>query len=780
MGVYTAAPSSRSRLGASSLQTKADPTAGVVVSSYGLSDPIKTPRRFDTLATEGYMQSPPVFAAINKIAASAAGIPWALYKRSGGKRKGKVIDDHPLLDLMQTPNATQGWSAFFQRYVGFLYIAGNSYVYLNRASGGKGVPLELWSLRPDRMRVKPDAKNFVGGYRYEVNGKTQDFSTLEVLHTKTFAPLDDFYGLSPLVVAARAIDIRNSGGDWNLALVQQSGRQPGFFVAKERLGDKQFERMRGQIVDRYSGARNAGLPGLLEDGLTWVSNGMTPLDMDWGNADLRQTRDIAITLGVPPEMLGDPEMKTYASYSEARASFYTETILPLMDMLREELNRSIVPAFGTGLYLDYLTEEIEALAPIRAARWSQVKDADWLRVNEKRQATGYEEIDDDEGGDAILVPVATATLAEIVDDTKPGPAESIDPSTGLPTPPAPDATPPDGTPPATPGDKPDDASKPDANAAPHDPLDDVLAGKSLDNGVDGATATAAILLAHLITELERAGKLTRPKAKSRSLSTDEKAAEWKRVEAARGRWYRKATTRVRDRFDDERQAVIKAISDAHDRGIVGDLVDGVLDQQEQAWTATLKSLIEDVGQDIAGETYESLKRRYKGRTRKDVQDAVLLADDWLTYAAQVMATRGASKVVGIIETTRRKLRGELTDALANEETIFEIVARIDALYLDQIIAHRSETIARTEVIGIANDASLYGAKATGLDLLKEWIATQDERTRDDHSAADGQQVKLAEPFVVGGLQTDTPGNTGDPGEDINCRCTQGYVVPDEG
>jgi HK97 family phage portal protein len=730
------------------------------------------------------MQSPPVFAAVNKIATSAAGIPWALYKRSGGKRKGKVIDDHPLLDLMQAPNPTQGWSAFFQRYVGFLYIAGNSYVYLNRAGGGKGTPLELWSVRPDRMRVKPDAKQFVGGYLYEVNGKTQDFSTSEVLHTKTFSPLDDFYGLSPLVVAARAIDIRNSGGDWNLALVQQSGRQPGFFVAKERLGDKQFSRMRDQLVDRYTGARNAGLPGLLEEGLTWVSNGMTPLDMDWSKSDLRQTRDIGITLGVPPEMLGDPEMKTYASYAEARASFYTETILPLMDMLRDELNRALVPAFGTGLYLDYLTEEIEALAPIRASRWQQVKEADWLRVNEKRDATGYEAIKDEEGGEVILVPGTSATLEEIAAAERPAPVTApVDPLTGLPvqptTPPAPDDQPPDGTDGNAPSDKPAG----DAGAAPHDPLDDVLAGKSVEL-TDAQRFAGAQLLIKLVDELRRAGAYALPKA-SAALSLDEKAAEWKRVEAARGRWYHKATSRVRDRFDDERQAVIKAISDAHDRGIVQQLVDGVLDQQETAWQATLKSLIEDVGQDIASETYESLLKRHapKGRSpkrRKDVQEAVLLADDWLTYAAQVMATRGASKVVGIIETTRKKLRAELTDALANEETIFEIVGRIDALYLDQIIAHRSEVIARTEVIGVANDASLYGAKATGLDLLKEWIATQDERTRDDHSAADGQQVKLAEPFILGGLETDTPGNTGDPAEDINCRCTQGYVVPDEG
>lgn len=392
-------------------ETKSNPAGPLIVSSYGYSQPVRTPRRFDNLASEGYNRQPPVFRGINLIATACAGIPWVMYERKGNNRRGVEVNDHPITQLMQKPNPNQGWGKFFESYVAFLFIAGNSYLWANRLQNGKGQPAELWTLRPDRMRVIPDEKQFVRGFTYEVNGRHIDFDDTSVLHTKTFSATDDWYGMSPLVVAAGSVDTRNAGADWNLALLQNSGRVPGFFVSKERMGDVQFSRMREQLIDRYTGTRNVGLPGLLEDGVTWVANGMTPMDMDWGGLDRNTMREICMVIGVPPEMMGDPEVKTYASYSEARAGFYTETILPFMDIARDELNRWLTPMYGAQFWLDYDTEEIEALAPLRAARWNQVNSATFLTVNEKREAVGYDAIP---GGDVIILLQTNATLNEVV------------------------------------------------------------------------------------------------------------------------------------------------------------------------------------------------------------------------------------------------------------------------------------------------------------------------------------------------------------------------------
>jgi len=92
----------------------------------------------------------------------------------------------------------------------------------------------------------------------------------------------------------------------------------------------------------------------------------------------------------------------------------------------------------------------------------------------------------------------------------------------------------------------------------------------------------------------------------------------------------------------------------------------------------------------------------------------------------------------------------------------------------------AERIARTETIGALNGGSHAGAMAwtreTGERQWKEWLATEDERTRHSHVVADGQVVELDENFEVGRAGLRFPGDpAGPPGEVINCRCRPLYL-----
>lgn len=89
----------------------------------------------------------------------------------------------------------------------------------------------------------------------------------------------------------------------------------------------------------------------------------------------------------------------------------------------------------------------------------------------------------------------------------------------------------------------------------------------------------------------------------------------------------------------------------------------------------------------------------------------------------------------------------------------------------QLLKQRSELIARTETMRSSN-AGLremwYQAVDKDLlpsDVKREWIATEDERTRDEHADLDGEQVGLNEGFSLGY----------EPGEEPACRCSQGII-----
>jgi len=85
---------------------------------------------------------------------------------------------------------------------------------------------------------------------------------------------------------------------------------------------------------------------------------------------------------------------------------------------------------------------------------------------------------------------------------------------------------------------------------------------------------------------------------------------------------------------------------------------------------------------------------------------------------------------------------------------------------------RTERIVRTEVNRASNWGSLEGVKSTGIPHNKIWISAFAQDSRSEHMDADGQQVDINEPFIVGGEELHYPGDPkGSAGNTINCLCS---------
>lgn len=131
---------------------------------------------------------------------------------------------------------------------------------------------------------------------------------------------------------------------------------------------------------------------------------------------------------------------------------------------------------------------------------------------------------------------------------------------------------------------------------------------------------------------------------------------------------------------------------------------------------------------------------------------------------------------GITQTTRDLIKQVFTDAYKLGLGINEIVKKLENTELSKI---RARMIARTETVRAANRGALMVAKDTGLLLNKQWLATKDSRTRDDHREVDGHQVGRDDYFIVGGFEMLVPGDAGghdgrplvSPSEYVNCRCS---------
>ena len=179
---------------------------------------------------------------------------------------------------------------------------------------------------------------------------------------------------------------------WNKALLDNSARPSGALVydaADASLSVEQFERLKSELETAHQGASNAGRPLLLEGGLDWKPMGYSPRDMDFIEAKWVAAREIALALGVPPMLLGIPGDNTYSNYAEANRTFWRQTVLPLVNRTAGSLSNWLDDSYGEGLVLKPDINNIDALSLERDARWQRISKADFLTLNEKREALGY-------------------------------------------------------------------------------------------------------------------------------------------------------------------------------------------------------------------------------------------------------------------------------------------------------------------------------------------------------------------------------------------------------
>ncbi|MDR1475235.1 MAG: phage portal protein [Holosporales bacterium] len=361
--------------------------------------PVWTPRAYKNLANEGYKKNVIAYRAINLISKGLASVPLKLFNLETELNN----NEHVIANLLAHPNSSQTRAEFFETITGHLLMSGNAYVYLHYESNE--FPLAIYTLRPDRVKVKADKSGKITGYDYGQNEyipcREEKTGKKQILHLKFFNPLDDFYGLSPIEAAAIAIDQYNAVSSHNLSLLQNGGRPSGCLILKNKefMTEQQKQTLRTSIKKSYEGALNAGKTMVLEGDFEWKEMGLSPKDLDFVTGKTFSAREISQAFGVPPMLVGVPGDSTFSNYREARYHLWEDTILPLLDYILGQLNGTLIDTENPdGLAINYNEDEIYALSLKRDGVWKRISEAEFLTINEKRQALGFVPI---EGGDEI-------------------------------------------------------------------------------------------------------------------------------------------------------------------------------------------------------------------------------------------------------------------------------------------------------------------------------------------------------------------------------------------
>lgn len=216
-------------------------------------------------------------------------------------------------------------------------------------------------------------------------------------------------------------------------------------------------------------------------------------------------------------------------------------------------------------------------------------------------------------------------------------------------------------------------------------------------------------------------------------------------------WFRSAT-RFLDRV---RPSVTQ--NDGVDPGRVSD--------HRQFWT-------EEVDAEIIPEVEGVLATAWRRVTRAGDPPTDPWTSEYLNAAGNRLSNMPDEVYALIVAEVERGIR----DGLALERVRDEIQVLLTASGTDRW-PNRAMTVARTETIGAVNAGVFRGAVLEAEQRgdpapFKQWIATDDTRTRPTHQAADQQRTLLLESFVVGGARLQFPGDPRGPANEvINCRCS---------
>lgn len=172
----------------------------------------------------------------------------------------------------------------------------------------------------------------------------------------------------------------------------------------------------------------------------------------------------------------------------------------------------------------------------------------------------------------------------------------------------------------------------------------------------------------------------------------------------------------------------------------------------------------------------------RGKSMGAVRGRAFVALEWkgmrdifesaiFSWVAEHAAKRARTITETLKDSVRSILRESFADGTGEAGTAKAIREKVGR----QLSASSAARIARTEAHTAAGVGSDQAARSTGLEMVKEWAAAEDSRTRPSHNEADGQEVAMDDAFNVGGASLQFPGDPNAPAKEIvNCRCVPLY------
>ena len=343
-------------------RTDIDPVLNLPSSQFGMYMAQGVSAQLDTVKSISTL-----WAAIEARYSAVAEVEWGLFR--GDIRKpdeAEPVETHPALTLLERPNDDMSREDLFAAMQQHLDLTGKAFltVGLGRSGPAKGWPLQLWSMRPDRMTPRTDANGKLTGWNWHgPDGHQVVYDTTSVDWIRNPHPTDPLDGLGPVESLLTDLSASGLASEFSRHTFLNMARPGGVISTKDRLSKPEYEELVQMLSENHKGVRNAGRTAVLNNAsFESVAFSMRDLMFPEMRADLRST--ILEALKVSKTILGQSEDVNHATAIAAENRFGKETRKSLRK-IRTWLNYDILPrygAFSEGMFFDFVDPVVSDIA----------------------------------------------------------------------------------------------------------------------------------------------------------------------------------------------------------------------------------------------------------------------------------------------------------------------------------------------------------------------------------------------------------------------------------
>ncbi len=706
---------------------------------------------------EGYKMSVSIYRGVRTIIQAASAIPWIALDDDG-----TMLPDHDFTKLMARPNTEFSGQDMIEMLIGHLCLAGNG---LWQPLMVNGRAREFWPVMPDLVQPIPSevSGKWLDGYQITLTGGGQKVVPPETfIHFMQTDPGNPYWGIGPLMAAARTVDTDNEAQDTQKVSMQNRGIPSGILSPTEgELTEEEYLEQKKRFEADYTGKSKRRGTWFFNKGMKWEQMGLSPVEMDYIASRLSNKRDIAAALGISPIFLGDLEQSSYNNMAEARKALYQDAVIPMLDDIKATLQMKVGDSFGIQVGYDLsnvaaLREDFGKKVISAQTLWNMSVPFDQINSNLE---LGFEEFP---GWNRSYIPFGLMPAGEggstEQDIAQPVDGQVVDTAANIAA-----------------GDKLNGIQITAAQTVIRNLIDGLIpafvalellvaVGIDRDNAqmmIDASTSFTPTVsqIQEAISSPAKSRLLGQPKNKAMQADTEEqKAALWKRQDTRRQGWWAVVGKKITPLYDNEATAILKALkgkTEADAARAAQSAIESTADGWIKAMTAAYTAVVEDIGTQTAQDL---------GMKPKSAKAQIF--DPFSESAITWIKKQAGSTVKTILDTDIEAVRQIILNGFTDGQGIPEISKLIRSFY-DDNSAWKAARVARTEVSKAASFGQVQAAKQSGVVDKKIWLTARDSAVRDLHQEMEGESVSLDSNFSNG---LEAPGLGDDPAQIINCRC----------